>query len=129
MIYKFFDTSALLSINKKDFLQNDYRIVISTITLQEVEKKGSRARKILKWLNKYSDRYDVYVFKREMMNDIVAKNLDISNDSKILATAIAYDREVHPDETVFVTNKQSLKHIANLFFGNDSIEIFKKENF
>ena len=132
MIYKFFDTSSLLLIDKSALLQEDYKIVISTITLQELETlkyKESRsyeARRTLKLLDKYHDRYETYIFKREMLNVIIDNGFDISNDSKILATAIAYDKEVHPDEVVFVTNDRALKHIANVFFGNDSIESYTR---
>jgi predicted ribonuclease YlaK len=56
-----------------------------------------------------------------MLEPILQSDLMISNDTKILACAIWYDKNCHPDETVFVTNDLALRHIANLFFGNDSI--------
>lgn len=129
MTYKFFDTSALLLIDKKSLLQDDYKIVISTITLQELEDlkdKKYEARRTLRLLDKYPDKYEVYIFTTDMLEPIGKNYFHISNDTKILATAIAYDREVHPDETVFVTNDRALKHIANIFFGNDSIETFSR---
>ena len=36
--------------------------------------------------------------------------------------AIDYDNKIHPDEVEFYTNDLCLFHIANLFFGNDSIK-------
>lgn len=56
-----------------------------------------------------------------MLKPIIEKGLSITNDTKILATAIHYDKYCHPDETVFITNDLALRHIANLFFGEDSI--------
>jgi predicted ribonuclease YlaK len=53
-----------------------------------------------------------------MLKPIEEKNLEITNDTKILATAIDFDTN---DETIFVTNDLALKNIANLFFGEDSI--------
>lgn len=54
------------------------------------------------------------------------KQLSITPDLKILATALDYDTRVHPDETVFITNDLALFNIANLFFGNDSIQMVEE---
>lgn len=54
-------------------------------------------------------------------------DLSVNNDIKILATAFDYDYYEHPDETIFVTNDLALKTIANLFFGEDSIESVDEE--
>lgn len=56
-----------------------------------------------------------------MLAPIEEKGLEVSNDTKILACALAYDRDYHPDETIFVTNDLALKAFANLFFGEDCI--------
>lgn len=131
MIYKFFDTSSLLLLKKSAFEQEDYKIVISTITLQELEDlkdKKHEARRCLRLLDKYQGNYEVYIFDMSMLNPIIEKNFGISNDMKILAAAISYDKKVHPDETVFVTNDRALKHIANVFFGSDSIESIQQQS-
>ena len=57
-----------------------------------------------------------------MLQPIEEMDLEISNDMKILATAIDYDKFVQPDETIFVSNDIALKNIANLFFGSDMIQ-------
>lgn len=56
-----------------------------------------------------------------MLAPIAEKGLEISNDMKILASAIDYDKRIAPDNTLFVTNDLALQNIANLFFGEDSI--------
>ena len=56
-----------------------------------------------------------------MLTPMVEADLEINNDTKILACAFDYDKNVHPDETYFVTNDLSLSNIANLFFGEDCI--------
>lgn len=56
-----------------------------------------------------------------MLTDDLAK-FSSANDIKILATAVDYDKECHPDEVIFVTNDLALKNIANTVFGSDSIE-------
>lgn len=63
-----------------------------------------------------------------MLEPILHKSLEINNDMKILACAIDYDTNVHPDETIFITNDLALQSIANLFFGNDSIKAINEED-
>lgn len=63
-----------------------------------------------------------------MLAPIIEKRLTITPDMKILATALDYDNRVHPDETVFITNDLSLFNIANLFFGEDSIQMIEEYN-
>ena len=59
-----------------------------------------------------------------MMEPILEKNLEPSDDMKILACAFWYDCNLYPDDITFVTNDLALKEIAGLFFGSDSIESF-----
>ena len=135
MTYKFYDTSSLLL--KADLWTEENPIVISSITLTELENiKTSNhkdpilkyaARKLLNFLTNHPEAYTVHIFTLDMLKPIEDKSLDITNDTKILATAIDYDTNVHPDETVFVTNDLALFNIANLFFGNDSVERVQEE--
>ena len=60
-----------------------------------------------------------------MLDPIINADLPISDDMKILATAIDFDNNYHPDEVIFVSNDISLKNIANLFFGNGCIQSIK----
>ena len=131
MIYKFYDTSSLL-LKAGNLFDDEEHIVISSITLEELENIKTSAnkdlevkhaaREILRQLDQHPFNYEVWIFKLHMLDPINEKDLSITNDMKILATAIDYDNNVHPDETVFVTNDLCLKKIANLFFGSDSIE-------
>lgn len=132
MTYKFYDTSSMLILRDELFKEGN-NFAISSVSLQELENiktsenKDSEikyaARHLLNLLHEFKDSYDVVIFKSHMLEPIKKKNLDYSNDMKILACAIAYDNDIHPDETVFVTNDFALERIANLFFGNDSIEM------
>lgn len=135
---KFYDTNSLLL--KMDSLFEEERFAISSITLNELESiKTSQnkdldvkysAQRLLRLLETYPQAYDVFIFREVMLNPIMDKSLPINNDTRILATAIAYDKLVHPDETIFVTNDLSLKHIANLFFGADSVQsVVEKEQY
>ena len=75
MIYKFFDTSALLLIDENELLKEDSKVVISTITLQELEnlkkkETGYLARRTLKLLDDNADKYEVYMYKTHMLHPI-----------------------------------------------------------
>lgn len=133
MIYKFFDTSSLLLQANHLFETGEYKLAISSITLQELEeiKTSSHkdpetkfaARQLLRTLNEHSGAYDLHIYRESMLDKLLEKtDFIVNNDLKILATAFDYDYYEHPDETIFVTNDLALKAIANCFFGEDSIE-------
>lgn len=113
------------------------RFIISSITLSELEeiKTSSRkdedikaaARTLLRELREHADKFDVVIYDNSMLKPVVKKNLEINNDTKILACAIHYDRTVAPDDVVFYSNDLSLLTIANLFFGNDSLRTVREE--
>lgn len=124
---KFYDTCSLLKADESIF---EEKFAISSITLEELESiKTSihkdqetkyQARKLLALLDKHMWEYDIVIFKLNMLKHI-EDLLPINNDTKILACAIEYDKTQHPDETIFITNDLSLKAMASLFFGEDSI--------
>ena len=129
--YKFYDTCSLL-LKANNLFDTNEKFAISSITLEELEniKTSSvkdpdvkyAARKLLHALDEHYGEYDVHIFKESMLNPIKEKDLTITNDTRILATAFDYDNNVHPDEVIFVTNDLALKNIANLFFGDGCIE-------
>lgn len=138
MIYKFYDTCSLLLKTNHLFDEEDVKVVISSISLQELEdiktanNKDAEikysARKLLNILNENPKAYEIWTFKEDMLKPIIEKGFDhINNDLRILACAFNYDYTQHPDETVFVTNDLALKAIANCFFGEDSIESVNEE--
>lgn len=130
--YHFYDTSSLLK-RASNLFDIEENIVISTITLQELEKIKSSAdkepsvraatRQVLNKLHEHPKGYEVAIYNNEdeILLPIKKMMLPINNDTKILASAIAYDNMYHPDETIFYTNDISLQVIANLFFGEDSV--------
>ena len=139
MIYKFYDTCSLLLKANHLFDEEDVKVVISSISLQELEdiktanNKDAEikysARKLLNILNDNPEAYEIWIFREEMIQPIAEKGFThINNDLRILACAYDYDYNEHPDETIFVTNDLSLKAIANCFFGEDSIESVNEES-
>lgn len=61
-----------------------------------------------------------------MLAPIEEKKLPITNDMYILATALDYDKKCRPDEVIFTTKDIAQYNLANLFFGQDSIEYYIK---
>ena len=134
---KFYDTCSLLL--KVDDLFSEGKFIISSITLEELEgiktsahkdpETKYKARRLLSQLADNTDSYDVWIFKDYMLDPIKEKGFEtFNNDLKILSCAIDYDMLICPDDTIFVTNDLALYNIANLFFGNDSIESVKIED-
>lgn len=129
MNYYFYDTSSLI-LNADNLFDTKGRIVISSISLSELENIKTQNRdietkqtvqRLADILSANKDKYDTYIFNTHMLTPMIEADLEINNDTKILACAFDYDKNVHPDETYFVTNDLSLSNIANLFFGEDCI--------
>lgn len=125
---KFYDTSSLLLLSPQNLAAESF--VISSITLMELEELKNahnkdeqfkhKVRTVIRYLEENTN-YTVCIFNTTMLVPIVEKSLEINNDTKILASAIAYEKEYCPDNMFFITNDLSLKNIANLYFGEDSI--------
>lgn len=117
---KFYDTCSLLKCAEA-LSELSELFAISSITLEELENiKTSTnkdnnikyaARQILRKLDEFPWIYMPVVYNEKMLDPIVAKNLPITNDTKILACALSL-----PDEIIFVTNDLALKTMARLFF-------------
>lgn len=125
---KFYDTSSLLL--KADSLFTDGEpFAISSITLKELEEikvsanKDANikyaARHLLHALDEHDGEYEVSIFQESMLQEIIDNNLPISNDTKILASALDYE--------IFVTNDLALKKIARIFFSRDCIESVQED--
>ena len=133
--FRFYDTSSLLLM--ADNFSDDQYYIISSISLNELEGiKSSNtvdedikyaARRVLSYIDNSNGNVEVIIYNKDMLSLLDNYDLVINNDTKILACALWYDKEVHPDETIFVSNDVLLKIIANLFFGDDSIESIKED--
>ena len=130
----FFDTCSLIAqAERLDEWTENYNLIISSITLKELERIKTAAnkdidvkyaaRKILQFLSAHPKAITVHIYKESMLEPIQKAELEINDDAKILATAIHCEKTKYPDNMGFMTNDMSLYHIANLFFGEDSIFI------
>ena len=116
MIY-FLDTSILtiphlihkLKVKYPEILENP--TVISSISLNKINpiKFNRIAKKFQKGLTIWN-----YIDKNNF-------DLPINSDIKILMTAVDYEKTNSPDNVIFVTRNIVLAHLANYYFGNDSI--------
>lgn len=117
--------------------------MISSVTLQELEHikvSGTKsqevkydARKVLHLLDENEDKFKVVVYTTAMENYINEKLIEVTPDSKIVATAV-FSKNLIPqeDDFVFVTNDLACKVIAENIFdlntqsvNEDTTEIYK----
>lgn len=133
---RFYDTCSLL-IARESLFETQEKFAVSSITFKELEniKTASNkdaevkysARLLLRLFEEHPDQYEVVIHTLDNEQVIKDRFLDITNDTCILSDAIYYNNTVAIDKVVFVTNDLSLKHIANLFFGNGMIESITEE--
>ena len=128
--YKFYDTSSLL-LKANNLFDDEEPFIISSITLNELEgiktsaHKSAEikytARQVLHALSENPKKYKTCIFTTDMLAPIEDKNLEVINDTKILASAIYWEKNYCQDNLDFITNDLALSTFANLFFGEDSV--------
>lgn len=121
MRYLFYDTCALLNQAKTLFQEEDVKIFISNITLQELEdiktscnkdeETKYNARQVLHLLDEnIYDKWEVIIHNEEDEKDYSLPN---TNDSKIIIDACkCFERKEILDEGVFVTDDLCCKMLA-----------------
>ena len=133
--YRFYDTCSLL-LRANNLFDVVEQFAISSITLEELEniKTSSKkdadtkyaANKLLHLLDDHMGEFDIHVFNETMLQPIIDNHLTITNDMKILATALDFYK-LHKD-LLFVSNDLSLRTIAVLFFPQEQIAIVAEED-
>lgn len=135
MVFKFYDTCSLLL--KAQELWDEYHLVISSITLEELENIKTAAnkdpdvkfaaRKIVHELEEHYGDYTVVLWKHSYMDHLIQEDLPVTNDSKIITCAQMFEKELQPgDEMIFVTNDLCCKHLARTKL-NSPIESYEEE--
>ena len=128
---RFYDTCSLLKRVDRLFDEDNEKFIISSVTLNELENIKTSAnkdvdtkfaaRKLLHLLDENPDKYIVKIFTLNMLAPIEEKSLSITDDTRILATAISCQQDDGYDNLTFVTNDLALKNIAGIFFAKDNI--------
>lgn len=122
MNYLFYDTCALIDAQQSIFSDDDVKIYISNITINELEniktsgKKDEEtkyaARKILHLLSNNEDKYEIIVYKNQYDKTLNSFNLPVTEDSKIIASAYNFFKDNKINNGTFVTNDLACKTIA-----------------
>ena len=117
MVKKFYDTNVLLRKDIEEITKNKF--VISTITLAELEniKNDSRkdfsikvrAQNVSKWLAENEKRYEVCIYNENLIAPLKELGLEINNDAKIIACALAWSKH---NEVELVTGDLNMYNIA-----------------
>ena len=68
----------------------------------------------------------IHIFTMDMLKPIEEKALAITDDMRILATAIDFLNNVN-NELIFITNDLALKHIAKSFFNTLKLDSVKED--
>lgn len=136
--YEFYDTCALL-LKVDDLWENpNVQIVISSITLNELENIKSSynkdadikysARKILNELDKHLFEYRTIVWNKELEDKLKESSLVDNNDSRIIISAKFVEDTMFPDDKmIFFTNDLCCKYIAHTILKSNIASYFPKE--
>lgn len=128
---KIYDTSSLL-IKAEEVFDTDNKIIITNITLKELENIKTSAnkdqsikytaRQLLHKLDENSNKYTTIIYKPIFEEWLHAHDIELNNDGKILATAYDYLQHHQTEKCIFYTNDLALKVIAEQFFGKNNVQ-------
>lgn len=126
MKFKFYDTCSLLEQAGNLFTSNDFTLVISSITLKELEHIKSSynkdadvkfaARKVLADLEAHYGQFKIVMFEEKYLGPLLSAGLPHSEDLKIISCAVEFANHHMDDEIIFVTNDLLCRHIASIYF-------------
>lgn len=132
MTYKFYDTSALI---EKEKLLPDEQIIISSITLEELEKLKTsntivedlrmQVRHTLNLIDTNQDVVHYIIYEQNLMEPFKSYSGDWNNDLKIIACAKSF-LDTHP-EGFFVTNDRSQRLLAKHLLPTHAAHIKSEE--
>lgn len=134
-MYKFYDTCSLIENAENLFSDPKVRVVISSISLQELENiKTSRnkddqvkyaARYLLRQFQKNPDGFELVIYKDKYEKYIKKYDLVVANDTKIIACAYEWYRKNKKEDFYFITNDLACYHLARLYFSKEQITTIK----
>lgn len=129
MKFKCYDTCSLLEQAGHLFDTDDYKLVISSISLEELEniKTSARkdtdvkyaARRVLRDLEDHYGAFEIVLYDEAYADK---DELNITNDSKIIATARQFAAAHPEDEVIFVSNDLLCRHLASLYLPVEKVE-------
>lgn len=132
MKFKFYDTCSLLEQAGNLFNNNDYILVITSITFEELEhiKTASNkdadvknaARQVMRDLDEHYGEYEIIIYNDLYSEKMLKDGFSITNDVKIIACARHFAATHPEDEIIFITNDTICRHIASIYFTVEKVE-------
>lgn len=131
MKYKCYDTCSLLEHAGHLFDNDDYKLVITSISFEELEHIKNAfnkdadvkiaARKVLQDLDAHYGSFEIILYNEAYGEKMLKDDISLTNDAKIIACARHF-ASIHPeDEIIFVSNDLICRHIASLYFKTEKI--------
>ena len=131
MKYKCYDTCSLLEQAGHLFESDEFTLVISSITLEELESiktSGNKdpdvkyaARKVLTDMDEHYGAFEIVLYNDSYGDMMMRDGISLSNDAKIIACARHFAAKHPQDEVIFVTNDLICRHIASMYFVTEKV--------
>lgn len=131
MKYKCYDTCSLLEQAGHLFDSDEFILVISSITLEELENiktSGNKdpdvkyaARKVLTDMDEHYGAFEIVLYNDSYGDMMMRDGISLSNDAKIIACARHFAAKHPQDEVIFVTNDLICRHIASMYFITEKV--------
>ena len=131
MKYKCYDTCSLLEQAGHLFDSDEFTLVISSITLEELENiktSGNKdpdvkyaARKVLTDMDEHYGTFEIVLYNDSYGDMMMRDGISLSNDAKIIACARHFAAKHPQDEVIFVTNDLICRHIASMYFITEKV--------
>ena len=131
MKYKCYDTCSLLEQAGHLFDSDEFTLVISSITLEELENiktSGNKdpdvkyaARKVLTDMDEHYGAFEIVLYHDSFGDMMMRDGISLSNDAKIIACARHFAAKHPQDEVIFVTNDLICRHIASMYFITEKV--------
>ena len=131
MKYKCYDTCSLLEQAGHLFDSDEFTLVISSITLEELENiktSGNKdpnvkyaARKVLTDMDEHYGVFEIVLYNDSYGDMMMRDGISLSNDAKIIACARHFAAKHPQDEVIFVTNDLICRHIASMYFITEKV--------
>lgn len=131
MKYKCYDTCSLLEQAGHLFDSDEFTLVISSITLEELENiktSGNKdpdvkyaARKVLADMDEHYGAFEIVLYNDSFGDMMMRDGISLSNDAKIIACARHFAAKHPQDEVIFVTNDLICRHIASMYFITEKV--------
>lgn len=131
MKFKCYDTCSLIEQAGHLFEDNDYKLLITSITFEELENiktaynkdiaVKSASRHVLQDLEQHYGEYEIILYN-DIYGDLMLNNsISLTNDAKIIACARHYQNTHPEDEVIFVSNDLICRHIASIYFTTEKV--------